>query len=265
MNTSLIITTYNRPEALELVLLSALKQTVMPDQIIIADDGSEEKTAELIQKFIDLNKIPIIHSWQEDRGFRLSRSRNLAVSKSRDEYLIFIDGDMLLHKDFVKDHLKYAKKGSFIQGNRSLITEDFTNKMILNKNLKIPSRLSKNLSNKINSFRAPLFTRIISLFKNMRRRGIRTCNFSIFRQDLIEVNGFNEDFKKWGQEDSELVERLYNLGIYRRNIKFSALQYHLYHKEGKSNKDNLLILRRAIEKKLIRCANGLDKHLSKNA
>ena len=110
MNTSLIITTYNRPEALELVLLSALKQTVMPDQIIIADDGSEEKTAELIQKFIDLNKIPIIHSWQEDRGFRLSRSRNLAVSKSRDEYLIFIDGDMLLHKISSKIILNMQKK-----------------------------------------------------------------------------------------------------------------------------------------------------------
>ena len=264
MKISLIITTFNRPAALELVLFSVARQTMMPDDVIIADDGSTKETAEVIKKFTKLINVPIIHSWQENKGFRLSRSRNLAVTKSKNEYLVFIDGDMILHKDFVKDHVKFAKKGFFLQGSRSFITEDFTDKLILNKHLKLPSIFSKNLKNKMNFFRAPLLTRIVYLFKNRQQKKIRTCNFSLFKQDLINVNGFNEEFKKWGQEDSEFVERLYNSGIYRRNIKFSALQYHLYHQEGKANKENCLLLKNTIDRQLTWCENGIDKHLSGN-
>ena len=172
---------------------------------------------------------------------------------------------MILHKDFVKDHVRFAKEGFFLQGSRSFITENFTRELILNKTLNLPSRLSKNLTNKMNAFRVPLFTKAFSLFASKRRKRIRTCNLSLFRNEIIKVNGFNEDFKSWGQEDSEFVERLYNCGIFRRDIKFSALQYHLHHKEGNSNNDNLLILSETIEKQLTWCANGIDKHLSKNA
>src|SRR6056300_334152 len=98
MNTSLIITTYNWPEALELVLLSALRQSVLPNEIIIADDGSTKATERLISKIAGKSPIPIIHSWHEDKGFRLSRSRNLAIAKTSCEYIICTDGDLILHR-----------------------------------------------------------------------------------------------------------------------------------------------------------------------
>ena len=121
MTCSLIITTYNWKEALELVLLSALNQSELPDEIIIADDGSNEDTKKLVDIFIQNSKIPIIYSWQEDDGFQAAKSRNKAISKAKGNYIIIIDGDIILHKDFVKEHKKNGKQNYFIQGGRVLL------------------------------------------------------------------------------------------------------------------------------------------------
>jgi len=118
---SLIVTTYNWPEALNLSLRSVFKQTQMPDEIIVADDGSRQETRELIQTISKEFNFPIIHCWQEDIGFRLSRSRNNAIIASTSDYLIFIDGDIIIHKDFVKDHVKYSQRGTFVNGSRVLL------------------------------------------------------------------------------------------------------------------------------------------------
>ncbi len=117
MKTSLIVTTYNWPEALELSLLSALNQKVLPGEIIVADDGSTDETRVLVEKIAVFSPVPIIYSWQEDKGFRAARSRNKAIAKSSGEYIILIDGDMVLEKRFIRDHLECAKPGHFIQGN----------------------------------------------------------------------------------------------------------------------------------------------------
>ena len=120
MRCSLIITTYNWKEALELVLLSALSQSISPDEIIIADDGSRDDTKQLIENYIKKSDIPIIHSWQEDNGFRAAQSRNKAISKSSYEYIILIDGDIILEQNFIRDHKRFAKKGFFSQGGRAV-------------------------------------------------------------------------------------------------------------------------------------------------
>ena len=134
ISTSLIISTYNRSDALELCVKSVLRQSLLPDEIIIADDGSKEDTGELIHQLAASSEVPIIHVWHEDLGFRLASIRNKAIAKASKEYIIQIDGDIVLHKDFVKDHVHFAKKGSFVTGSRVLIREGLTKKMLAERN-----------------------------------------------------------------------------------------------------------------------------------
>jgi len=261
MNCSLIITTYNWPEALALVLKTVVNQSVQPNEIIIADDGSTEDTKSLINLFSSKASIPIIHSWQEDNGFRLSRSRNLAISKAKYEYIIIVDGDMLLHKDFVKDHKRCAKKDVYIQGSRALLQPNFSKNIFNTKEIKWPSIFSNDVKNKLNTLRVPLLSTIFCKNNNKNMSRIRGCNFSLFREDIIKVNGFNEEFTTWGKEDSEFVQRLFNAGICRNNLKFSALQYHLYHQEGSPGNDNISILNNTIDNNLTWCKHGIDQYL----
>jgi glycosyltransferase involved in cell wall biosynthesis len=260
MTCSLIITTYNWHEALELSLNSALAQTHLPNEIIIADDGSTFETKELIEKISKTSKVKIIHSWQEDDGFRASRSRNLAFSKSSCDYIVYIDGDMILEKNFIADHLQCASKNCYIQGSRVLLNPYFTKTVLENKIFSKPHLFSKHFKNKLNSLRIPFISKTICTKENIRQRGIKSCNFSFHREDFISVNGFNENLVTWGREDSELITRMYNHGMFRKNLKFAGIQYHLYHKEGNSNSFNDEILQNAIDKKLTWCENGLDKH-----
>ena len=261
MNCSLIITTYNWPEALSLVLSSVESQTSLPSEIIIADDGSNQDTKVIIENFSKHSFIPIIHSWQSDKGFRLSKSRNRAIARAQTEYIIVIDGDMILHHNFIKDYKKFALKNTYIQGSRVLLQPDFSNKILKNKSFQKPSFFSNDSKNKFNVLRIPLLTSILSVKKSQNLSRIRGCNFSLFKEDIINVNGFNEKFKTWGKEDSEFVQRLFNNGVYRRNLKFSGIQYHLFHKEGSSNNDNISLLNESIKNKSVYCKYGLEKYL----
>ncbi len=261
MTCTVIVTTYNWHEALELSLKSILAQTQLPHEIIIADDGSTSKTKELIEKIAKKSPIKIIHSWQEDNGFRAARSRNLAFSKSISDYIIYIDGDMILDKNFILDHINCSEKNFYIQGSRVLLSPSYTKETLIKKQFFQPSFFSKNFKNKLNSLNIPLLSLFLSSKINQQQRGIKSCNFSFYRDDFLAVNGFNENLITWGREDSELITRMYNNGIKRKNLKFAGIQYHLYHKEGNSNSFNDNILQRAIDEKLTWCENGLDKHI----
>jgi glycosyltransferase involved in cell wall biosynthesis len=257
MTCSLVITTYNWKEALELVLLSALNQTILPNEIIIADDGSTEDTKKVIQSISKNSKIPIIHSWQEDNGFRASLSRNKAISKAKSEYIILIDGDMILHKDFVKDHKENAKHNHFIQGNRVLLNK-FKSNHLLNDS-KIELYFYENgLKNRKNAIHSKFLSNIFS-YKKDNLKGIKTCNMSFFKEDCINVNGFNNDFVGWGREDSEFIVRLFNNGLHRINIKFNCIAYHIWHEENSraSLAENDKRLNDTITKQLKWCKNGI--------
>jgi len=261
MNCSLIICTYNWPEALSLVFSSVVAQSILPNEIIVADDGSSESTTRVIEEFSNKISIPIIHSWQEDVGCRIPHSRNRAIARSNFEYVIMIDGDTILHKDFVMDHKKFAQKGLYIQGSRVLLQSEFTSNL-LKKNLFIkPSFFLKHAKNKINMFRLPLLTKLMSYFKNQSINRIRGCNFSLFKEDIIKVNGFNEEMTIWGREDSEFVQRLFNSGVWKQHIKFSGIQYHLYHKERIHNNINNDILKATIKNNTTWCSYGINEHL----
>lgn len=258
---SLIITTYNRPEALNLVLLSVLKQTQWPNEVIIADDGSGEETRQLIAAFQKQFPVPLIHSWQEDEGFRAARSRNLALKKAQFDYIIMLDGDMVLERHFVQDHLTAAKSGYFIQGRRALLDRIGTEMVIAQAQTQF--RLcSKHLANKLNVLRCPLLSKIATpLLTKKGIRSIKSCNLAAWRDDVLAVNGYNEDFIGWGREDSEFVVRLLNHGILRRDLRFAAIAYHLYHHENtrKMLPFNDELLAQAIKHKSQYCSNGLVK------
>ncbi|MBU1598516.1 glycosyltransferase family 2 protein [bacterium] len=257
MKVSLIITTYNWPEALELCLMSVFGQRILPDEVLVADDGSGRKTKEVISRYRKISKMPLVHIWQEDQGFRAAAIRNKAVLQSQFEYLIFLDGDMILHPEFVRDHLNFAEKGCFLQGSRVMIKNRLSSELLAKKMAKVTPFVT-GLSNRKNMLKIPLLTKVFS-FKNRRLKGIRTCNFSLFREDFIKINGFNEDFCGWGREDSELVVRLFNSGLFRKNLRFSAIQYHLWHrKDSRARLDkNEELLRLAIQKGIKRCRSGL--------
>ena len=261
MHVSLIITTYNRPDALLLVLRSIELQILTPHEVIIADDGSGDDTKDTILAFQKTSDLNIIHSWQEDNGFRAAKSRNKAIAKSSSDYIILIDGDMILHPEFIKDHINNAEPSYFIQGTRVLLTENATKDALRDMNINF-SFFSQGIQNRKNTIHSNFLSKLFSKKKNYLR-GIKTCNMSFFKKDCINVNGFNNDFEGWGKEDSEFIVRLLNSGINRKNLRFNAVQLHLWHNENTraSLKQNDAIFKNAIDNKTKWCDNGIQRYL----
>jgi len=267
MKTTIIITTYNRPDALKKVLDGFLNQTLPPIEIIIADDGSGDETKKVVKNFLNKPAYPVYHVWQKDNGFRLAEIRNKAINHSLGEYIILIDGDCIPEKHFIEDHISLASKGYFFQGKRVLVNKKITNtfscRQIALKGQLLWQALSGNISNAHHIFRMPFFP--ASSKKSLS--GIRGCNMGFFKDDLITVNGFNQDFIGWGREDSEIVVRLYKFGIKRKEHPFMAICFHLWHDEG--NRTNLTVNDEILEKtkksKNYFCTNGLiNKNDNKN-
>ncbi|MFT7683285.1 MAG: glycosyltransferase involved in cell wall biosynthesis [Moritella dasanensis] len=256
MKISLIITTYNWPEALDRVLKSVSQQVYLPHEVIIADDGSGYETRLLIERWQDKFPVPIIHSWQEDDGFRLSESRNLAISRVSGNYIVMIDGDMVLDKKFILSHSQIAEPKFFIQGSRVIVNKD-TSQKLLEKKVSL-NFFSKGIKNRFNTLNIPCLRKLFtgSPFSD---NGTRGCNMAFWLEDIVFINGFNCDFVGWGREDSELVTRLHNAGIKRKRLKLGGCAYHLYHYESERTMlpENDLLLQVAIENKLTKCTNGL--------
>lgn len=261
MLISLIITTYNRQEALCLSLQSACVQTLLPLEIVVADDGSGPETAELVRRIGESAPVPIVHSWQKDKGFRSSRSRNKAIARARGDYIILIDGDMVLEPHFIEDHQAWARPGFFVQGTRALLGAGLSAR-VLREGCSRVSFFARGVANRKNCLRSVLLAQLFS-FESRKLNGVKTCNFAFWKEDALKVNGFNEGFIGWGREDSEFAARLLNAGIRRQDLKFKALGYHLYHPEH--TRDRLAIndgiLEATIKKKLQWCEQGIDQHL----
>ena len=258
MKLTLIITTYNWPESLILVLKSVEKQTVQPSEIIIADDGSSNITKNEIEKFRQKSKLNIIHSWQADIGFRVARSRNKAILKSNGDYIILVDGDMILHPEFIKDHIFSAEIGYFVQGSRVLLSRDKTKQIIKNKNINL-SFYSLGIHNRNKAIHSIFLAKIFTI-KSIDIKGVRSCNMAFYRNDFFNINGFNNLFEGWGREDSELAIRFINSNILRKKILFTAIQYHLWHNENnRATLDaNNFILESAIKNSTKWCENGVN-------
>lgn len=262
MKISLLISTYERPDALAAVLRSVERQTKKPHQIVVGDDGSGESTKRVIEAARGRG-LPVEHAWLPHDGFRLARMRNCAAARATGDYLVIMDDDILLHPEFLADHEAAAREGFFAQGGRALLGEEASRRVLAGET-DWPGFFSSGVGNRKNILRSPFLSRLFA-GEVKGKRGIRTCNFALWREDYFRVNGFNEDFVGWGREDSEFVTRLFLSGVRRRNIKFAALGCHLHHpprsREGIAVNDNLLSATE--DAGAVRCERGVNVHLDR--
>ena len=259
---SLVITTYNRKDALELVLLSAFRQSILPNEIIVADDGSREDTAAMVKELQKISPVPLLHCWHEDTGFRLSAIRNRALALTRYEYIVLIDGDIIIPPDFIKAHLRQARPCRFIQGSRVFLKPRATEAALAKKQIDF-NFFSASIKNRFNTLNMPFLVSRISYYTADLTK-VRGCNQSFWRSDLMKINGFNEDFEGWGREDTEFTVRMLNNNVQFYKMKMGGAGFHLYHPESsrKMEAKNIGILNEAIRIGSKRCKNGIDKYLS---
>ncbi len=265
MDVSVIIATYNRPVSLRVCVRGLCEQARRPEEVVIADDGSGAETAEVIRQVQQEAPFPVRHAWQEDRGFRAAAARNQAVRQSQGEYLIFVDGDLALPPDFVAAHLRAAEPGVVLLGS-VLRLEEAPSAAVVAGRLGLGELASLPLPEE----RRRLARRHRKLRLHARLRRWHLCkphkpqlaagNFSLFRQDFAAVNGFDEDFVGWGQEDDDLGRRLMAAGIRPRSVVREAVGYHLYHpatlRPWGEGPNAWKLDRRQVE---VHCRNGLVK------
>lgn len=262
---SLLISTYNWPEALAVCLNSIVKQTIKPNEIVIADDGSTSETKELIEKFKLTSTIPVKHIWHPDEGFKLAQIRNKAIANCSFNYIIQVDGDLFLDKNFVKDHLIFAKKNSFVRASRIYMNANLSELFLSGKKETI-KMWDKGLANKFSALRIPFLWPLFESkykIKGNELFEIHGCNMAYWKPDAIKINGYNEEFTGWGPEDKEFVVRLLNNGLHKRFIKLGALVYHIWHPENskKNLEKNETILNYTKANKITKCKLGLNQYL----
>ena len=233
---SVIVTTYNREDALDAVLRSLAGQSDRDFEVIVADDGSGPATADLLKRWV--GKVRLAHVWQEDRGFRLAEIRNRAILAARGSYCIFLDGDCLTRPDFVAVHRRLAEQGCFVTGNRILLSAELTARVLRDK--LAPERwgfgrwLGQRLRGGINRLAALVHLPLGPLRRlhSHQWRGARACNLAVWRADLDQVDGFDADYAGWGREDSDIIVRLLRAGVRRKDGVFATGVMHLWHAEA---------------------------------
>jgi glycosyltransferase involved in cell wall biosynthesis len=249
-----------------LVLEGLTAQTVVPYEVIIGDDGSDERTLTVIRTFQAQASCPIHHLWQENKGFRGAMLLNQCIQKSQGDYLLFLDGDCIPPPWWVAWHQRLAEPGYFVAGNRTLFSEAYTEKLLTGS-----TQLAYGLAYGIRQWRDGAWNKpwggvVVPGYPRKtqpkRWKGAKTCNLGVFRNDLIAVNGFNETFVGWGGEDTELVLRLMHYGIHHKNGRFATGVFHLWHPtQSRSNvASNFARIQHLIEQGGYRSPQGLDAY-----
>jgi len=226
---SLIVATYNWPEALNVCLLSIKQQDLLPDEVIVADDGSDDATKALINEMQRDFPVPLIHIWQPDLGFRKTLILNKAIAKASSAYIVQVDGDVILDKHFVNDHASVAEQGFFIRGTRAHISRTYVDKVLREKKVNF-NYSSAGIIHRFNAFRLPALAFLMEK-KSNKSSGVRGSNLAFWKSDFMVVNGYDNDLTGWGHEDEELAIRFINNNILRKSVKFKCVQFHLYHSE----------------------------------
>lgn len=258
---TLVTPTYNWPEALELLLLSIKKQSYLPNEVIIADDGSKKETKNLIHKFQKDFPVPLHHVWHEDNKNQKPAIMNKAIAASKYDYIIEIDGDIIMHKDFVKDHLNMAKKNVFLYGSRVNIQKSYLKDLFRKKQTSF-NFLSKGIKKRGRTLRIPFLSSLYNE-ETIRSSKLRGCNMSFWKADFIKVNGFNEKLVGWGIDDSEMIQRLLNIGVKGKRLKFRGLVYHIFHEEQDKSHLNIneIIENETTVNKVTFIENGINQYL----
>jgi glycosyltransferase involved in cell wall biosynthesis len=238
VNIAVIVTTYNRPDALAAVLAGYFDQSRMDFELLVADDGSRDDTRALVENRAKSAPCPVQHVWQADSGFRAGAARNRAVARTRAQYLIFADGDCIPARHFVQQHRTLAEPGYFLSGNRVLLSESFTQAVLAQR---LPIQRWR-MTRWLRAWAGQDVNRLLPLLTlpdgKLRKRnpgqwrGVKTCNLSLWRSDFMRVNGFDESYCGWGLEDSDLAIRLMRAGIRHKSARFAAPVFHLWHREN---------------------------------
>jgi glycosyltransferase involved in cell wall biosynthesis len=234
---SVIVSTYNRPDALDAALRALSRQSDRNFEIVVADDGSAAPTQDVVRGWI-ARGAPVKHVWHEDRGFRLAETRNLGIRASAGTYVIFLDGDCIVRRDFVAAHRRLAEAGWFVTGNRILLSRDFSER-VLREGLEpelwgLAAYVSHRWRGDLNRV-TPLFNLPLGPARKMpaqRWEGARGSNMAFWRADLDAVDGFDASFKGWGREDSDIFIRLIRAGVRRKDGRFATGVLHLWHREA---------------------------------
>lgn len=271
-SVAVIVTTYNRPDALAAVLVGYRAQADRDFEMIVADDGSTAETAAVIDEARHGKDFNIAHVRHEDRGFRAAAIRNRAIAQTAADYIIFSDGDCIPLPGFVARHRRMAEKGWFLSGNRILLSEGFTRRLLQDR---LPVHawgsgrwLRAKLRGEVNRW-LPLLTlppdMALRKWPAQRWEGVMTCNLSVWRRDLLSVNGLDESYSGWGLEDSDLAIRLLRAGVRHKSARFAAPVLHLWHGENDrgSLPENSRRLDDVLESDRVRAVRGLSQYLEK--
>ena len=245
MTISFIVLTYNRTEALLVVLRSLSEQCGAGHEVLIADDGSQPDQVRMLSEHCPIFKCPVRHIWHPDIGFTAARARNLAASQAAGDYLVFLDGDCIPNKTFVAQHARLAEAGCFVNGSRVLLSQSLT-AQVVDGLVDLPNQpvsfwLRARLQGDCNKLLHLLVWpwRLFRVKQSFHWNGIRSCNFSVWRRDFAGVNGFDETFHGWGHEDADLVLRLNHLGVQRKNGFMATEVFHLWHRENKRDHESV--------------------------
>ncbi|MGZ5201880.1 MAG: glycosyltransferase family 2 protein [Telluria sp.] len=270
---SVVITTYNRPDALAAVVEALFAQDDKGFEIIIADDGSTNNTRDCVAALAARSPVPLRHVWQPDEGFRAAMARNRGTLAAAGEYIVFLDGDCVPQRDFISRHRALMQPGFLVSGSRILLSPAFTARVLEQHidlgNLSLPEKLRHRFKGDINKV-LQLLARWPDAGRVRRRfswRRIKSCNLGVWRADLELVNGFDESFTGWGHEDSDLVVRLFHAGVLRKDGAFATEVFHLWHREAvrdQESSNRRVVLERAANK-TTQAVRGLKEHVHERA
>ncbi len=259
---AVVISTYNNPDFLQLVLQAYKRQTDLHFKIYIADDGSGNETRELITKLGRDFPVPVEHVWHEDEGFRKATIHNAVIRRIHEPYILFTDGDCIPLASMIATHRRLAQKNILISGRRILISKTWTSELCSQKHFPDSSNITVWLRRR---FRGEI-NRIVPMLlptylgaPHQGLQGIRGCHLSCWHKDVLRVDGFDEIYEGWGREDSDLVMRLFHAGVQRRDLRGQPL-LHLWHPEERrdSLSRNDLLLEESLKNKRVRAQKGLS-------
>ena len=270
LEITVIVSTYNRPDALDLALLALAEQDYRNFEVIIADDGSSETTTSLIRGHQLSKRRSLHHVWQPDNGFRKAGIHNQAILKAAGEYVVFLDGDCIARTDWLSKHASLARRKKFVTGSKIKLSPAFTNEVLTNRFLLHQSTLKSGAWMRLTG-RANHFLNFTSLpdglwrhYKPKSSRRMYGCNMAVWTADLKAVGGFDERYEGWGSEDRDLAARLINTGIYRKEGRFATDVFHLWHQEAdRSRKNhNRHLLQTVVDSGASYAVKGLGQYMS---
>jgi glycosyltransferase involved in cell wall biosynthesis len=260
MKLSLLLSTYNQPISLAKVLAGLELQTRWPEEILVADDGSGDPTAQLIDQWRHKAGCPIERVWHPDEGFRKTVILNKAVAAAKGDYLVLLDGDCVPHQEFIEDHARLAERGFWVQGRRCFVQERWVQAFEIDRTPVLTWMVTGRITGALKGVRLPWPI----IRRNTGQRGIIGCNMGFWRDDVVAVNGFDEGYTGWGiGEDSDIGTRLYHLGRPRKLVYGRALIYHLNHPTLPRGhfSASYARLQNVIDSGKVRCERGLDQYL----